>query len=134
MKRINIVDVINAGYEDHNNIVSDEGKINMKQNNNFNFKRIAVIAIVAIVAVAAAYGYEKIIGNKASSADGRTTKITVAEDRNIIIPVKDITETATFYPASINGTDLEVIAVKAPDGTIRTAFNTCQVCFDSGRG
>jgi uncharacterized membrane protein len=29
---------------------------------------------------------------------------------------------------------MEVIAVKAPDGTIRTAFNTCQVCFDSGRG
>jgi uncharacterized membrane protein len=29
---------------------------------------------------------------------------------------------------------MEVIAVKASDGTIRTAFNTCQVCFDSGRG
>jgi uncharacterized membrane protein len=24
--------------------------------------------------------------------------------------------------------------VEAPDGTIRTAFNTCQVCYDSGRG
>jgi uncharacterized membrane protein len=34
----------------------------------------------------------------------------------------------------IEGTKLEVIAVKAPDNTIRTAFNTCQVCFDSGRG
>jgi uncharacterized membrane protein len=29
---------------------------------------------------------------------------------------------------------MEVLAVKAPDGTIRTAFNTCQVCFGSGRG
>jgi len=29
---------------------------------------------------------------------------------------------------------MEVIAVKAPDGTIRTAFNTCQVCYSSGRG
>ncbi|MDR2053996.1 MAG: DUF2318 domain-containing protein, partial [Treponema sp.] len=26
------------------------------------------------------------------------------------------------------------LAVKAPDGTIRTAFNTCQVCYASGRG
>jgi uncharacterized membrane protein len=26
------------------------------------------------------------------------------------------------------------MAVEAPDGTIRTAFNTCQVCYDSGRG
>jgi uncharacterized membrane protein len=29
---------------------------------------------------------------------------------------------------------MEVIAVKAPDGVIRTAFNTCEVCYDSGRG
>jgi uncharacterized membrane protein len=29
---------------------------------------------------------------------------------------------------------MEVFAVKAHDGTIRTAFNTCQVCYDSGRG
>jgi uncharacterized membrane protein len=24
--------------------------------------------------------------------------------------------------------------VKAPDGTVRTAFNTCQVCYRSGKG
>ena len=30
--------------------------------------------------------------------------------------------------------DLEVLAVKASDGTIRTAFNTCQVCYNSGKG
>jgi uncharacterized membrane protein len=29
---------------------------------------------------------------------------------------------------------MEVLAVKAPDGSIRTAFNTCEVCYDSGRG
>lgn len=29
---------------------------------------------------------------------------------------------------------MEVVALKASDGTIKTAFNTCQVCFDSGRG
>ena len=29
---------------------------------------------------------------------------------------------------------MEVLAVKASDGSIRTAFNTCQVCYDSGRG
>jgi uncharacterized membrane protein len=26
------------------------------------------------------------------------------------------------------------LAVKASDGSIRTAFNTCRVCYDSGRG
>lgn len=29
---------------------------------------------------------------------------------------------------------MEVIAVKTSDGTIHTAFNTCQVCYDSGNG
>jgi uncharacterized membrane protein len=55
-------------------------------------------------------------------------------DRDIVIPVKEISATAKFYPALIDGTRLEVFAVKAPDGSIRTAFNTCQVCYASGRG
>jgi hypothetical protein len=45
-----------------------------------------------------------------------------------------VTSTAKFYPYTANGVKMEVVAVKASDGTIRTAFNTCQVCYDSGRG
>jgi uncharacterized membrane protein len=55
-------------------------------------------------------------------------------DRDLVIPVSEITENAIFYPVDIEGTRLEVLAVRAPDGTIRTAFNTCQVCYASGRG
>ncbi|GHU02639.1 membrane protein [Spirochaetia bacterium] len=55
-------------------------------------------------------------------------------DRDLVIPISDVTENAVFYPVDIEGTRLEVLAVKAPDGTIRTAFNTCQSCFTSGRG
>jgi uncharacterized membrane protein len=57
-----------------------------------------------------------------------------ADDGSLFIPAKDITEEAVFYPLEIDGVDMEVFAVKAPDGTIRTAFNTCQVCYDSGYG
>ncbi len=46
----------------------------------------------------------------------------------------EITETVKFYPYKAGGTKMEVLAVKASDGTVRTAFNTCQVCYDSGRG
>lgn len=53
---------------------------------------------------------------------------------DLVIFLTDISETAAFYPVEIDGTTLEVIAVKAPDGSIRTAFNTCQICYDSGRG
>jgi uncharacterized membrane protein len=59
---------------------------------------------------------------------------TVVVDSDLVIPVSEVSSTAQFYPVKIDGTLLEVIAVKAPDGTIRTAFNTCQVCYASGRG
>jgi uncharacterized membrane protein len=55
-------------------------------------------------------------------------------DADIVIPKSGITSTAQFYPVEVDGTSLEVIAVTAPDGTFRTAFNTCQVCYDSGKG
>ncbi|MDR1043061.1 MAG: DUF2318 domain-containing protein [Clostridiales Family XIII bacterium] len=46
----------------------------------------------------------------------------------------DVTEQASFIPLTVDGTYMEIIAVRAPDDTVRTAFNTCQVCWDSGRG
>ncbi|GMO52720.1 MAG: hypothetical protein Pg6C_18550 [Treponemataceae bacterium] len=55
-------------------------------------------------------------------------------DRDLVINAAEVTENAVFYPVDIEGTRLEVLAVRAPDGTIRTAFNTCQVCYGSGRG
>ncbi|GHV46641.1 hypothetical protein FACS1894204_08670 [Synergistales bacterium] len=58
----------------------------------------------------------------------------VLENGDLYIAAEEITETATFYPLDIEGTKMEIFAVKAPDGTIRTAFNTCQVCYGSGRG
>ena len=39
-----------------------------------------------------------------------------------------------FYPVEVDGTEMEVIAGKDSQGKIRTAFNTCQVCYDSGNG
>jgi len=47
---------------------------------------------------------------------------------------KDITSKAKFYQFKVDGVTMEVLALRAPDGTVRTAFNTCQVCYTSGRG
>jgi uncharacterized membrane protein len=69
----------------------------------------------------------------AQSGALNTVKPAIA-DRDLVIQVSEITENAVFYPVDIDGTRVEVLAVKAPDGTIRTAFNTCQVCYGSGRG
>lgn len=58
----------------------------------------------------------------------------VQQGGKITIKKSEITSTAKFIPYNANGTYMEVVAVKAPDGTIRTALNTCQVCYNSGRG
>ena len=53
---------------------------------------------------------------------------------DLVIPVSEVTETAKFYPVTVDGTDMEVFAVKDSEGKIRTAFNTCQSCYTSGNG
>ncbi len=50
------------------------------------------------------------------------------------IQKKGIGSQAVFFPYKAGNVAMEVFAVKAPDGTIRTALNTCQVCYSSGRG
>ena len=93
---------------------------------------LAVIGILTIKGVGAVSGAD----NKASQAPAAAGSVTLAPSSNgdLVIAISDITPTAKFYPVELDGTKLEVLAVKAPDGTIRTAFNTCQVCYSSGRG
>lgn len=58
----------------------------------------------------------------------------VSQGGGILITKSDITETAKFFPYKVGNINMELLAVKASDGTVRTAFNTCQVCYNSGRG
>ncbi len=75
-----------------------------------------------------------VIGFSVPSAYAEQAAAGKGADWGIVIAKKDITSTAKFYPYTVNGKPMEVFAVKAPDGTIRTALNTCQVCYSSGRG
>jgi len=57
-----------------------------------------------------------------------------AESGDLKILKSEVSDTVKFYPYKADRTNMEVLAVLAGDGTVRTAFNTCQVCYDSGRG
>jgi hypothetical protein len=59
---------------------------------------------------------------------------TILPNGDLQIPKNEITATAKFYQYKLDGLLMEVLALRAPDGTVRTAFNTCQVCYSSGRG
>jgi len=69
-----------------------------------------------------------------SQSNANSTSATPSDNTAIKILKNDVTSQAKFYPYNLDGTKMEIIAVKATDGTIRTALNTCQVCYDSGRG
>ena len=62
------------------------------------------------------------------------TEDAVSERQSLTIPKAEITEVASFYPVTIDGTEMEVLAIRTDTGEIRTAMNTCQSCYDSGRG
>ncbi|RII31885.1 DUF2318 domain-containing protein [Clostridium chromiireducens] len=71
--------------------------------------------------------------NKESkSADSKATTADIVP--GIEINKSEISTTAKFYPYEADGIKMEVLALKAKDGTIRTALNTCQVCYASGKG
>jgi uncharacterized membrane protein len=93
-----------------------------------------VILVIAVFAVAAAtFALTLPKGGEEASA-GAIKEAAVNETGDLVIPAADITETPSFYAYNELDTKMEVIAVKASDGTIRTAFNTCQVCYNSGKG
>ncbi|HEX3044161.1 MAG TPA: hypothetical protein VHY08_05350 [Bacillota bacterium] len=53
------------------------------------------------------------------------TQAETAKNGDLRILKKEVTSKAKFYPVTVNGVKMEVIAVKASDGSVRTAFNTC---------
>lgn len=59
---------------------------------------------------------------------------TIEAGDSLVISVNEVSTTARFYPIEVDGTQMEVIAVKDSEGNIRTAFNTCQICYSSGKG
>ena len=96
---------------------------------------IAVLAVIGILTIKRVSATNE-SANKAVQGPVTANSVTLAPAANgdLVIAIGDISSTAKFYPVEVDGTKLEVMAVKAPDGSIRTAFNTCQVCYSSGRG
>lgn len=102
-----------------------------------------VIACVTVVAVVVRNDYERSSEDRGEMFDTVQTIAdeesvyamqSIAESDMLSILTANISETASFYPIEVDGTEMEVLAVRASDGTIRTAFNTCQSCYTSGRG
>jgi len=91
-----------------------------------NAGKPALFAVAAIAFVITVFAVLKLGPGSPGEAAGQSG--------DLVIVKNEVSETVKFYPYKAGNTKMEVLAVKASDGTIRTAFNTCQVCFSSGRG
>ncbi|WP_313562485.1 DUF2318 domain-containing protein [Ruminiclostridium cellobioparum] len=92
---------------------------------NFKNKHIAIIIGIAVILVAVIFVSKLAAGGNSDSP--------ATEGTDLVINKSDVSETVKFYPVKIGNKNMEILAVKASDGTIRTAFNTCQVCNGSPR-
>jgi len=106
--------------------------------NRKKLKTITAVSMVLLLAMltgcsSAAISKES-SGNSGNASKEENTNSSGSSGGDLVIPLSGISEEASFYPMEVEGISLEVIAVKDSEGTIRTAFNTCQICYDSGRG
>jgi uncharacterized membrane protein len=110
----------------------------MSNKKKMNDKKQSPFFILSVFMVVIVVGVLFMKNNKASTTaaenETNTAKAQISESGDLIIPVDSVSGQASYYEYDANGTKLEVIAIQASDGSIRTAFNTCQVCFSSGRG
>ncbi len=73
--------------------------------------------------------------NTDASAQAQEAVANPADDaEDLTIKISELSATPKFFIAEVNGTPMEIVALMASDDTVRTAFNTCQVCYSSGRG
>lgn len=93
-----------------------------KANRNIFITAGIIVAIAALVLII-----------KGTSAGSASDVNNTASGSDLVISRSEITDTAKFFPTKVGKINMEVLAVKASDGTIRTAFNTCQVCNGSPR-
>lgn len=109
-----------------------------KKSNVKSKKTINNYILVAVLLLIVAIGYKLMIPKTDDVQNNNTATGNISESVldgiDLKITKADITEKATFYPYKEAGNYMEIIALKASDGTIRTALNTCQVCYDSGKG
>ena len=122
------------------------GKSKKNSNGKATQKKINFLPITAVAAVIVCVAVVFLVnGNRTSNESetqtgsngtsrGNTGVVAVAPGESLVIPTADVTTDVSFYPVEVDVTNMEVIAVRDSIGNIRTAFNTCQVCYDSGRG
>ena len=71
---------------------------------------------------------------KGTTTGNATQTVNLAAEGSTDIPLSEITEEAKWYEYDANRKKIKFFAVKASDGSIKTAFDACDVCYGSKKG
>jgi len=55
-------------------------------------------------------------------------------DKEFKLPLSEISENAKWYEYKSNGVTIRFFAVKASDGSMKTGFDACDVCYRNRKG
>lgn len=91
-------------------------------------KTKTIIILVSIILVAIFFI------SKGTTTTGKATQNINLAAGSIDIPLSEITEQAKWYEYDSNGKKISFFAVKASDGSVKTAFDACDVCYGSKKG
>ena len=103
----------------------------MKKNIKRSKQRITPLPILAgavVLAAVAVLLLPKILHKDIGGSSG-STALSVGSD--LVIRTEEIGTEASYFDYDADGTIVQVFAVRATDGTVRLALNTCQVCNGS---
>ena len=102
---------------------SNNGKNNKngKKSNNWIYILLGVALIVAIVLI--------VVFTTGGGANGKQNA-----NGDLVIPVSEISKNIKIYTVKVDGVRMQILVAYTSTGQLRTALNTCAVCFDSGRG
>lgn len=100
-----------------------------KQNAGRKISPLPIAAGVVLLAAAAVTLLPRLAagGNGAAASGGAA----LSAGSDIVMQAEEIGADASYFDYDADGTTVEVFAVKASDGTVRLALNTCQVCNGS---
>lgn len=85
-----------------------------------------VIGIAVLIVAALAVGL--------SGLSGPITGNAVAGGDVLKIPLSELSGNAKWYNYSFDGLNIRFFAVEAPDGSIKTAFDACDICYATKKG
>ena len=71
----------------------------------------------------------------ATTADDSAESVTsIKKDGYLAIPIADLSQTASFYKADLDGTEVEIVALKDSKGNLRTALMPARFAIARAEG